>query len=273
MADLSTQTRSPHYAKDAAVKTYTAIHLPRIFTPWARILLEVVPAHPGQAVLDVATGPGTVAREAAVAVGGQGRVTGVDISPAMLAVGRGWPTEPGAATIDYLESSASSLPFPDASFDVAYCQQGLQHVTDPVTALTEMRRVLKPNGRLGVALWAQSPFALFREIASDLGMSDEGPHPSLFGRDAAELEQVLRDLGWQDVQVQTREHVAVLEGGISQALDVAEATSAGAILASQTASRRQEFRDAIAHALQPRIRGDVVSLPSTSNIVSARTGL
>ena len=70
------------------VQTYLRIHLPRIFVPWARVLLEVLPPRPGDAVLDVATGPGTVARQAALLAGPAGRVTGLDISAAMLSVGR-----------------------------------------------------------------------------------------------------------------------------------------------------------------------------------------
>jgi ubiquinone/menaquinone biosynthesis C-methylase UbiE len=120
MADISTETRSPHFSQDGMVQTYTSIHLPRVFVPWASILLEVVPPRPGDAVLDVATGPGTVARHAAQLVGPNGRVTGVDISAAMLSAGRAWPVEQGAAPIEYVESSAASLPLPDAAFDVAY---------------------------------------------------------------------------------------------------------------------------------------------------------
>src|SRR5205807_4601409 len=116
MAQTSPQTRSPHFTQDATVQTYTSIHLPRVFAPWARILLEVVPPRPGDAVLDVATGPGTVARHAAHLVGGNGRVTGVDFSAAMLSAACAWPVEPDAAPIEYVESSATSIPLPDAVF-------------------------------------------------------------------------------------------------------------------------------------------------------------
>jgi SAM-dependent methyltransferase len=107
MTDTSAATRSPHFTRDATVQTYTRIHLPRVFVPWARVLLEVVPPRPGDAVLDVATGPGTVARHAAELVGASGHVTGVDISAAMLSAGRAGPAEPGAAPIEYVESSAT----------------------------------------------------------------------------------------------------------------------------------------------------------------------
>src|SRR5215831_4702222 len=88
MTPSQTETRSPHFNREENARTYRDIHLPRVFTPWARILLEVAPPRVGDAVLDVATGPGTVARQAALLVGPSGRVVGVDFSAAILAVGR-----------------------------------------------------------------------------------------------------------------------------------------------------------------------------------------
>jgi len=265
-----TETRSPHFAHDATVETYTRIHLPRVFAPWAGVLLEIVPPRTGDFVLDVATGPGTVARHAARLVGASGRVTGVDFSAAMLAAGRAWPAEPGAAPIEYIESSATALPLAEAAFDAAYCQQGLQHMADPLAALLEMRRVLTPGGQLGVAVWTRSPFGLFREVVAGLGIAGDGPQPSSFGRDPAQLAGTLVELGFQDVQVQTRELVSVFEGGVPQALEVAEATSGGAVMASLSTTHRQEARDAIARALEPHVSGGAVHLPSAANIAAAR---
>jgi SAM-dependent methyltransferase len=270
VSDALAGTRSPHFALDATVQTYLGIHLPRVFAPWARVLLEAVAPRPGDTVLDVATRPGTVARQAALLVGPGGRVCGVDISPAMLSVGRAWPPESGAAPIDYVESPAACMPLPDEAFDVAYCQQGLQHMTDPLAALREMRRVLKPGGRLGVALWKQSPFGLFREVVSQMGLAGDDSQPSMFGRDAAELQSALGTEGFEDVEVRTREMVAVLDGGIPQALQVAEATTAGVVLSGLSESGRRSVRDAFTRALKPYVRGESVHLPSVSNIASAR---
>ena len=174
MIEPSAQTRSPVFSEDSSATTYREIHLPRIFAPWAGVLLEIVPTLPDDSVLDVATGPGTVALQAARLAGAHGRVVGVDFSPAMLRIARAWPAEPGAAPIEYIESSAMSMPLPDATFDVAYCQQGLQHMSDPFAALREMRRLLKVDGRIGVATWSRSPFGLFREVVAQLGYPAHG---------------------------------------------------------------------------------------------------
>jgi ubiquinone/menaquinone biosynthesis C-methylase UbiE len=266
----SSHTRSPHFGRDATAATYRDIHLPRVFTPWARVLVEIVAPRPGEAVLDVATGPGTVAREAAKIVGPTGNVVGVDISAAMLAVGKGWPAEPNAAPIQYVESPATQMPLPDATFDVVYCQQGLQHMSDPHAALQEMRRLAKPNGRIGLALWQQSPFGLFRQAVAELGLPDSGPQPSEFGRDAAQLKDALQSAGFTDINVQTRELVSVLEGGPPQALEVAIATSAAAQLQDLPADQQESVRATILRAIQPMVRSDGVHLKSISNIAFAR---
>jgi SAM-dependent methyltransferase len=269
MTETSAHTRSPHFSRDATATTYRDIHLPRVFTPWARVLLEIVPPRPGESVLDVATGPGTVAREAARIVGPGGKVVGVDISAAMLNVGRAWPADPAHAAIQYVEAPATQIPLGDAEFDVAYCQQGLQHMADPDAALREIHRLLKPGGRLGVALWQQSPFGLFRQAVAELGLPPDGPQPSDFGKDAQDLAKALRAAGFDAVDVQTREMVSVLEGGVSQALEVAVATSAAARMREMPPEQQDAIRAAISRELEPMVRDDGVHLKSISNIASA----
>lgn len=263
-------TRSPHFGRDATAATYRDVHLPRVFAPWARILLEIQPARAGEAVLDVATGPGTVAREAAKFVGTSGTVVGVDISAAMLNVGRGWSALSDAASIEYIEAPATQMPVPDATFDVAYCQQGLQHMADPYLALQEIKRALKPGGRLGVALWQQSPFGLFRQAVAELGLPDSGPQPSEFGRTTDDLAAALHGAGFEDVHVQTRELDSVLEGGPEQALQVATTTSAAAHIQEMSAEQQAAIREVLLRAIQPFTRADGVHLTSIANIATAR---
>src|SRR5260221_8301740 len=138
-------------APRAAMNVYSEVMVPRIFEPWGRALLDEVALEPGEAVLDVACGPGTVTRLAAARSGPAGRVTGCDLSPAMLeiAVGKG-PIENGAA-IDYVEAPADRLPVRDVSFDVATCQQGLQFFPDRLAALAGMGRALRAGRGIGAA--------------------------------------------------------------------------------------------------------------------------
>jgi hypothetical protein len=143
-------------------------------------------------------------------------------------------------------------------------------MADPLSALAEMRRLLKAGGRLGIALWVQSPFGLFRKVTAGLGLPGGGTHPSDFGHDATELAETLRQAGFTDVRVHTRQFTAVLDGGIPQALRVAEGTSAGPVLAALPEAQRQEVRQAMARALEPLVQGGAVHLPSSANIATGR---
>ena len=111
---------------------------------WAADLVDRAALQPGERVLDVACGTGVVARVAAERVGSTGRVAALDVNSGMLAVARSLPAVTGAP-VEWHEGSALALPFPDAAFDVAFCQLGLQFFPDRPKALREIRRVLVPD--------------------------------------------------------------------------------------------------------------------------------
>jgi Methyltransferase domain len=138
-----------------AAEVYEKELVPAVFAPWAPIVVDLAHPRKGDRVLDVACGTGIVARAAADRVGPNGRVVGVDLNPGMLKVARAtWSTgSRSGMSAEWHEASADNLPFPDASFDIAYCQLGLQFFADRAAALGEMRRVLAGGGRLadGVA--------------------------------------------------------------------------------------------------------------------------
>ncbi|HUZ80997.1 MAG TPA: methyltransferase domain-containing protein [Gaiellaceae bacterium] len=158
-----------------AMQVYDDVLVPRLFTPWACLLLDELDVAKGEAVLDVACGPGSVTRLAAAAAGPRGRVTGCDLSQAMLAIAQSKPAAATSAPIDYHEAPADRLPLADAGYDVAVCQQGLQFFADRAGALAEMRRALRPNGRIGIAVWSaieETPVlaaleATIREVLGD----------------------------------------------------------------------------------------------------------
>jgi SAM-dependent methyltransferase len=130
----------------------------RFTAPLARRLLEAAEAGPGDHGLDVGTGTGVVAFPAAARVGPEGTVLGIDISEEMLATARGKAArmlEPGHVTFRLMDAQALALP--DASFDVAVSLFALHHLPDPLAALREMHRVVRPGGRLAVAVGSGPP--------------------------------------------------------------------------------------------------------------------
>jgi len=135
-------------AQIEAARAYESLFVPALFEQWTALLADTARVHAGQRVLDVACGTGVLARYIAARVGAGGAVTGLDPNPGMLEVAR-----ERAPTVDWRRGTAESLPFAAASFDAVVSQFGLMFFTDRVRAVSEMLRVLKPGGRLAVAVW------------------------------------------------------------------------------------------------------------------------
>jgi arsenite methyltransferase len=105
---------------------------------------------PGEHVLDLGSGAGTDSLVAAQMVG-EGRVTGVDMTPEMVAKARASAAEMGAGNVEFIESEAERLPFDDASFDVVISNGVIDLIPDKDAVFAELFRVLRPGGRLQVA--------------------------------------------------------------------------------------------------------------------------
>ena len=149
---MSTSIGAPDTTAAQAFETFM---VPTIFGPWSRLVVDQIAPEPGESLLDVACGTGTAARYAAGLVAPGGSVAAIDIDPAMVAHGR---TLQGAGAVDWRVGDAQSLPWGDATFDVVLCIQGYQFFPDRLEALGEMRRVMKPGGRLAVTVFCALPY-------------------------------------------------------------------------------------------------------------------
>jgi arsenite methyltransferase len=106
-------------------------------------------AHPAEAILDFGSGPGILACELATEVGPAGKITAFDISREINAIASRRADEAGMRDrIDVVIGDSEELAFPDASFDAAVSTQVLEYIDDVDRALRELRRVLRPGGRL-----------------------------------------------------------------------------------------------------------------------------
>jgi len=156
-------------------EAYESYMVPSLFGPCATNLIETADPKPGERILDLGCGTGIVARQVASRVGATGRVTGIDVSPNMLAVARVAADRDGL-TIEWREGNAEQLPFPDSSFDLVLSQFALMFVTNKRVALAEMRRVVTEDGRVLISVWQsldRHPFyqTLHKVIQERLGMS------------------------------------------------------------------------------------------------------
>lgn len=148
------QRRIQRYGWDLAADTYEPLWQAQLACAQTELLTRIA-LEPGEHVLDVACGTGLVALRAAQAVGPGGRVLGTDLSGSMVDAARHRAREQQLAHVDFVRMGAETLALPDASFDVAICALGFMYFPDPRQAIREMRRVVRPGGRIGIAVWGE----------------------------------------------------------------------------------------------------------------------
>ena len=126
--------------------------LVHLFSAWADRLADLAAPRPGAYVLDVACGTGMATREVARRLGTDGRVEGLDADAAKLDVARD-VADVRQRMLEWRLGDVHALPFADGTFDLVTNNEGLQFFADASRALEEMRRVLRPDGRLALAVW------------------------------------------------------------------------------------------------------------------------
>jgi SAM-dependent methyltransferase len=229
----------------SAAEIYDRFFLPALFARCAAPVAEAAGIAAGDRVLDVACGTGVLALEASRR---GAAVTGLDRNAGMLAVAR---TKAGG--IDWVEGMAESLPMRDATFDAVVSQFGLMFFEDRVGALREMRRVLKPGGRMAVAVWAalrDTPgYSAMVELLDRLFGADTASAlnaPYCLG-DANALRALFAEAGMADARIVRHDSVAEFPS-IAEWVhtDIRGWTLADAIDDAQYAQLRREAQTALA---------------------------
>lgn len=128
------------------VPDFVAESFAGVANPWSFGRLE-----PGERVLDVGSGAGVDSLVAALMVGTEGSVTGLDMTPEMLDKARRGAEELGLANVTFVEGEAESMPFADASFDAIVSNGVIDLIPDKDAVFGELFRVLAPGGRLQIA--------------------------------------------------------------------------------------------------------------------------
>jgi len=257
-------------------EAYDALLVPRIFEPWAKILLDRVTLESNMQLLDVATGSGPVAREAAKRLGRQGKVVATDFSAAMLDIAKAKPQEPNAAPIDYLFSTAAPLHVENSLFDIVTCQQSLQFFPNKVTALREMKRALKPAGQLTIAVWTEIAdntwFAAIHKVLSAL----LGPRAATVINapfqwpQRTDLEEALIGAGFSDIKIERLEGPLIFEGGIDQAMQALDAMPTAPLIANLPGDWRNRFEETLRREAEAFVQDSKLVAKSTAHIATAR---
>ena len=179
-----------------------------VAAPVQEWMLRELRANEGDTLLELAAGVGETGFEAAAIVGASGRLITTDLSPAMLEAARRRGAELGVKNVDYRATDAERIELDDDSVDGVLCRFGFMLMPVPAAALAETRRVLRPGGRLTLAVWGspdRNPF--FGTIATSLIQRghirppEPPPAPGPFSMASPErVEGLLRGAGFDEVR-------------------------------------------------------------------------
>ena len=179
-------------------------------TPFREGKLRALGPREGDTVLELAAGVGDTGFEAAAIVGETGRLMTTDVSPAMLEAARRRGAELGVANAGYRVMDAERIALDDNSVDGVLCRFGYMLMADPATALAETRRVLRPGGRLALAVWGtaeRNPFFVTIAVSlvqrGHLPLPEPPPAPGPFSMASSErTEGLLRRAGFAEVRTE-----------------------------------------------------------------------
>jgi SAM-dependent methyltransferase len=197
---------------EASGKTWVELQalLDRMLAPFeARLVAEAFPGE-GRRVLDIGCGAGATTLAMARRLGPDGEAVGVDISGPLVAAATARAAAEGVATARFIEADAQTHAFPPAGFDTVMSRFGVMFFDDPPAAFANIRRAVRPGGRLTFIAWrspAENPFIVAGALAAAAVLPNlTPPDPTKPGQfafaDGERVRAILGAAGWRDVAVQ-----------------------------------------------------------------------
>ena len=255
--------------------------------PVAHWMVDAIAPQPGQRVLELAAGLGDPAMLSAELVAPMGGVVISDQAEAMLAGARARSAELGLSNVEFQVLNAEWIDLPVASVDAVLCRWGYMLMADPAVALAETRRVLRPGGRLALAVWdaiEDNPWALLpaRELLErDRGAAEDGAaagarvssySPGPFALSSTEeLTGLLAGAGFEDVELETMDlvrHHANFDELWEVTLDLSRVFH-DAVL-GRTPAQIEEIRESLRERFAPYTGPDgALTIPGRTLLASA----
>jgi ubiquinone/menaquinone biosynthesis C-methylase UbiE len=249
-----------------------------VLAPVSEALIDRANAKPGARIVDIGCGCGATTIAFAQKVGPAGHVTGVDISAPMLTRAR--QLAPAGLPVDFVLADATVYPFNPQNFDLLVSRFGVMFFAEPALSFANMRRALRPSGRLAFACWREpreNPFfmaplqAVYKHVPKLPQLGPEDPGPFSFASEAR-VNRILREAGFTGIAMEPCDlslDIAVgrgLDAAVEATLEIGPAARA---LFEQPPDVRAAAMVSIREALAPYARGQAVPLAASIWIVTA----
>jgi len=247
----------------------------RMMQPFDARLIEAAALQRGQRVLDVGCGAGTTSLYAAQQVGGDGEVLGIDVDARAVRVAQQRARRAGCPQVRFERSDAATVALPGGA-DAIVSRFGTLHFEDPVAAHDNLRRGLRPGGRLHFVCaraaeynpWASVPSSTLLQLAGlPASLPTGGPFTL---SDSATIRRILEDAGFERPHIRSIDHDLYVGADVDDALEFffdADGDKVGWLL-EKVGYRRAT--DALRTALRPYAHRDGVWMPGSAWLVSAR---
>ncbi|WP_428487787.1 class I SAM-dependent methyltransferase [Rhodopila sp.] len=271
------------YWNDRAAVTWTAFqtHLDAVFAPLTAIAVKAAAPAPNEHVIDIGCGCGATVLELARRVGPSGDVLGVDVSEPMAARARERIASENLANAHVLVSDAATHDFPPGGADLLFSRFGVMFFTDPTAAFANLRRAMRPGGRLLFACWRPLADNAWFSLPLDAALAllppqppfdPHAPGPYAFA-DAERVRGILTTAGWRDPDAVRHDVPMRLSGPGERDKATEFATRVGPLarlLAEADPDLRAAACQAVATALSPHDGVDGITLQGSIWLVSAR---
>ncbi|MGA7995803.1 MAG: methyltransferase domain-containing protein [Bradyrhizobium sp.] len=250
-----------------------------LLAPVADLLIERARPVAGERIVDVGCGSGAVSIALAHKAGPGGHVQGIDISGPMLVRAR--QVAPAGLPVEFVLADATVYPFAPGSFDLLASRFGVMFFAEPARSFANLRRGMKPSGRLAFACWREpreNPFfmaplqAVYKHVPKMPPQGPEDPGPFAFASEAR-VQRILGEAGFTGVAMEPCNlslDVAIgrgLDAAVQGALEIGPAARA---LAEQSPEVVAAATSSIREALAPLVRGQTVPLAAAIWIVTAK---